>query len=138
MNWYKQSQDMPLFENKDIDQAAAPIQKVKTKEEFIKSEELIRKSVFSKINKTLGINLEDLIEVEHKFYPEDFIKRYNIKYGATFGLAHNLMQSAFFRPPNVDSKSKNIYFVGASTQPGGGLPVVIASSRIVADLINKV
>jgi phytoene dehydrogenase-like protein len=30
-----------------------------------------------------------------------------------------------------------IYYVGASTQPGGGLPVVIAGSRIVADIINK-
>jgi len=125
--------------DKDIFYILVPVPNLLlAKEEFIKSEELIRKSVFSKINKMLGINLEDLIEVEHRFYPEDFIKRYNIKYGATFGLAHNLMQSAFFRPPNVDSKSKNIYFVGASTQPGGGLPVVIASSRIVADLINKV
>jgi phytoene desaturase len=96
----------------------------------------IRDLVFAKINKTFGLRLQDLIEVEHKFYPEDFIKRYNIKFGATFGLAHNLMQSAFFRPANFDSKVKGLYFVGASTQPGGGLPVVIASSRIVSDLIN--
>ena len=73
--------------------------------------------------------------MEHKFYPSDFIKSYNIKYGATFGLSHNLMQSAFFRPKNYDSRIKNIYYVGASTQPGGGLPPVLAGSKIVADLI---
>jgi len=96
----------------------------------------IRDLVFAKMNKILGLKLQDLIEVEHRFYPEDFIKRYNIKFAATFGLAHNLMQSAFFRPANFDSKVKGLYFVGASTQPGGGLPVVIAGSRIVADLMT--
>jgi phytoene desaturase len=123
---------------KDIFYILVPVANLaKSKESILEKEAMVRKVVFAKINKALNINLEDLIEVEHRFYPDDFIKRYNIKYGATFGLAHNLMQSAFFRPANFDRKLKNIYFTGASTQPGGGLPVVIASSRIVADLINK-
>jgi len=46
------------------------------------------------------------------------------------------MQSAFFRPANLDSRFKDLYCVGASTQPGGGLPPVIAGSKIVADLIT--
>lgn len=125
-------------EGKDIFYILVPVANLsKAKEDFSEKEEALRSIIFDKINKTLGINLEDLIEVEHKFYPQDFIERYNIKNGATFGLAHNLMQSAFFRPPNFNFKDKNIYFTGASTQPGGGLPVVIASSRIVSDLINN-
>jgi len=84
-----------------------------------------------------GIDLPALTEVEHRFYPRDFITRYNIQYGATFGLSHTLMQSAFFRPPNADAAAKNLFYVGASTQPGGGLPPVIASSKIVADLIHS-
>jgi phytoene desaturase len=99
-------------------------------------EDELRSFVFEKINRICGIKLEELIEVEHRFYPQDFIDRYNIKYGATFGLAHTLFQSAFFRPSNKDPKIKGLYYVGASTQPGGGLPPVIASSRIVADLIT--
>ena len=98
-------------------------------------EHRLRDMVFDKINRQMDIDLQDLIEVEHHFYPQDFITRYNIKYGATFGLAHTLMQSAFFRPANRDGRHHNVYFVGASTQPGGGLPPVIASSRIVADQI---
>lgn len=125
-------------EGKDIFYILVPVANLsKAKEDFSEKEEALRSIIFDKINRTLGINLEDLIEVEHKFYPQDFIERYNIKNGATFGLAHNLMQSAFFRPPNFNLKDKNIYFTGASTQPGGGLPVVIASSRIVSDLINN-
>lgn len=105
--------------------------------DFAAQERRIRGLVFEKINKVTGSRIEDLIEVEHSFYPADFISYYNIKHGATFGLAHNLTQSAFFRPMNYDRAVKNLYFVGASTQPGGGLPVVIAGSRIVADLIHE-
>jgi len=124
-------------EGKDIVYILVPVPNLENcKENFTEHEERLRKVVFDKINRTLEIDLENLIEVEHKFYPQDFIDRYNIKYGAAFGLAHSLLQSAFFRPPNFDSKIKNLYFVGASTQPGGGLPPVIASSRIVADLIT--
>jgi phytoene desaturase len=123
---------------KDILYLLIPVANLENnREDLSKKEAVLRKTVFKRIEQEIGEGLEDLIEVEHRFYPEDFIGRYNIKYGATFGLAHNLMQSAFFRPKNFDSKIKNLYFLGASTQPGGGLPVVIAGSRIVADFIQK-
>ena len=100
-------------------------------------QEQIKKSVLKRIKEQTGDDLEPLIEVEHRFYPKDFLDRYNILHGATFGLAHTLTQSAFFRPANKDHKNPGIYYVGASTQPGGGLPPVIASSKIVADLIKN-
>ena len=124
-------------EGKEIFYILVPVANLeKNKEDISEYEERLRRIIFDKISEKLGSRIEDLIEVEHRFYPKDFIGRYNIKYGATFGLAHNLMQSAFFRPPNFDSRINNLYYVGASTQPGGGLPVVIAGSRIVADLIT--
>ncbi|MDD5129674.1 MAG: phytoene desaturase family protein [Candidatus Omnitrophica bacterium] len=123
---------------KDIVYLLIPVPNLKNNSGRLEEEDKLRlrKLVFAKINSVCGCNLEELIEVEHQFYPEDFTGRYNIKYGATFGLAHNLTQSAFFRPPNRDVRINNLYYVGASTQPGGGLPVVIASSRIVADMIK--
>lgn len=99
------------------------------------AEEDIRQAVFTRVYRETGIDLTALTEVEHRFYPQDFITRYNLPYGATFGLSHSLLQSAFFRPPNFDAGIRNLFFVGASTQPGGGLPPVIASSKIVSDLI---
>ena len=124
-------------EGKDIFYILIPVPNLKNQREDMSGHEArLRKIVFEKINRTAGITTEDLIEVEHRFLPQDFISRYNIRYGATFGLSHTLKQSAFFRPPNFDSQIKGLYFVGASTQPGGGLPVVIAGSRIVADLMS--
>ncbi|MFH1363384.1 MAG: phytoene desaturase family protein [Candidatus Omnitrophota bacterium] len=124
-------------EGKDILYLLIPVPNLKVFQgRFKPYEQRIREVVLAKLKAYCGLDLEELIEVEHKFYPEDFISRYNVQYGATFGLAHTLGQSAFFRPANQDSRMKNIYFVGASTQPGGGLPPVIASSRIVSDLIS--
>ncbi len=124
---------------KDILYLLIPLANLKAPRETLgqDQEQRLRKLVFEKINKACGCDLEELIEVEHRFYPEDFRERYNVKFGATFGLAHNLMQSAFFRPANFDARIKNLYYVGASTQPGGGLPVVIAGSRIVAEMIRQ-
>jgi phytoene desaturase len=123
---------------KDIFYILVPVPNLdNNREDFSTREESLKRKVFDAISSQMGERLEPLIEIEHRFYPQDFITRYNIKYGATFGLAHTLRQSAFFRPPNYDRKIKGVYFAGASTQPGGGLPVVIASSRVVADLIEK-
>jgi phytoene desaturase len=124
-------------EGKDIAYILIPVSNLKgVQEPFERFEKFLRKVVFEKLMAVTGQNIEEMIEVEHGFYPQDFIGHYNIKYGATFGLAHNLTQSAFFRPGNQDAQDKNIYYVGASTQPGGGLPVVIAGSKIVADMIT--
>ena len=123
---------------KDIFYILVPVANLKRPKEIVKeNQERIRRAVFNRINKVLGIDVEDLIEVEHRFLPEDFISRYRIKYGATFGLSHTLSQSAFFRPANIDTRLPGVYYCGASTQPGGGLPVVIAGSRIVADSIKQ-
>jgi phytoene desaturase len=96
----------------------------------------LRRFVFDKVKRVSGVELEDLIEVEHEFTPQDFIGRYNVHNAATFGLSHVLMQSAFFRPYNKDRRHKDLYFVGCSVQPGAGLPPVMASSKIVADMIT--
>ncbi len=123
---------------KEILYLLIPIPNLKNNRDSLEAHKLrLRKMIFDKINQVCGCNLEELIEVERHFNPEDFISRYNIKFGATFGLAHNLTQSAFFRPANQDAKIKNLFYVGASTQPGGGLPVVIASSRIAAEMIKR-
>jgi len=76
--------------------------------------------------------------IKHEFVidPEEWAERYNIKNGAVFGLSHGLLQLACFRPPTqtglpatpwwADSpKIDNLYFVGASTRPGNGVPLVM-------------
>ena len=57
--------------------------------------------------------------------------------GSGLGLAHGLNQIGGFRPSNKDEKFDNLYYVGASTVPGTGLPIVVISSRLVTERILK-
>jgi phytoene desaturase len=56
--------------------------------------------------------------------------------GSAFAFEPKLTQSAWFRPHNRSEEMPNLYFVGAGTPPGGGLPGVLSSSKIADDLIN--
>jgi phytoene desaturase len=124
-------------EGRDILYTLVPVPNLENSKDFKAYEQKVKKIVIDRLRELSGQDIESLIDVEHYFYPEDFLKRYNIKHGATFGLAHTFWQSGFFRPVNFDNKLKGLYYVGASTQPGGGLPPVIASSKIAADLVTK-
>jgi phytoene dehydrogenase-like protein len=53
--------------------------------------------------------------------------------GATHGLSHTLSQMAYFRPGNRHSHLDNVYFVGASTHPGTGVPTALISARLTAE-----
>ncbi len=56
--------------------------------------------------------------------------------GSAFSVEPILTQSAWFRPHNVSEDIPNLYFAGAGTHPGAGIPGVLSSGRIVADLIG--
>ena len=51
-------------------------------------------------------------------------------------LSQGFFQSAYFRPHNMDYDIRGLYFVGQGTYPGIGMPMVIISSRLVAERIN--
>jgi phytoene desaturase len=91
-----------------------------------------RQHVFRRLA-TLGItDLEAHIKFETTFTPLSWRKRYNLVKGATHGLCHNLMQLGYFRPANKHPQYQNLYFVGASTHPGTGMPTAMISGRHVA------
>ena len=81
----------------------------------------------------LGItDLEAHIKFETCFTPLSWRKRYNLVRGATHGLCHNVMQLGYFRPGNRHPRYHNLYFVGASTHPGTGMPTALISARLTA------
>jgi len=85
------------------------------------------------------IDLEDLREhivCEAILTPEDFQEKYGANAGSIYGLSSNARMAPFTRPSNV-SEIRNLYFVGGSTHPGGGVPLVILSGKIVADIIPQ-
>jgi phytoene desaturase len=76
--------------------------------------------------------LEARIVAEEVWTPEDIAQRYNAERGAIYGLASNQIFSAFLRPPIRPRTLHNLYFVGGSTHPGGGIPLVLLSGKAVA------
>jgi len=82
-------------------------------------------------------DLRKHIEVEELYTPETWREKFNVYYGATFNLGHNLMQMLCFRPRNKFECLDNCYLVGGGTHPGSGLPTIYESGRIAANLISK-
>lgn len=95
-----------------------------------------RKNIISKINKTLGTNIEQHIVQETIGSPLTIQQETMSAGGALYGASSNSAFSAFLRHPNSMSAIKNLYFVGGSVHPGGGIPLCIASSMIVCDEIG--
>ncbi len=94
-----------------------------------------RQQVFRRLA-ALGItDLEAHIKFETTFTPLSWRKRYNLMKGSTHGLCHNLTQLGYFRPHNRHPRYGNLYFVGASTHPGTGLPTAMVSGRLSAQRI---
>ena len=75
--------------------------------------------------------LEERIVGEQVMDPARYLNELNLAKGAAFGLSHNFMQVGYLRPHNRHARYRNLYFVGASTHPGTGLPIVLISARLV-------
>jgi phytoene desaturase (3,4-didehydrolycopene-forming) len=96
-----------------------------------------KKTVFKRLEK-LGItDLEAHIKHEVSYTPHDWQKLYNLARGATFGLKHNISQLGYLRPQNRHSRYKNLYFCGASTHPGTGVPIAFLGAGLVEERILK-
>ncbi len=94
-----------------------------------------RQDVFRRL-KSVGVeDLEAHIKFEMNFTPLSWRKRYNLVKGSTHGLCHNLTQLGPFRPDLRHPLYHNLYFTGASTRPGTGLPTAMISGRLAAQRI---
>lgn len=69
------------------------------------------------------------------FTPQDFKVELNAHFGSAFSLEPRLLQSAYFRVPNRDRNLRGLYFVGAGTHPGAGIPGVVNSAKATAGII---
>nr|MDA3880099.1 phytoene desaturase [Prolixibacteraceae bacterium] len=97
--------------------------------------EKARKIILSKINSMLKMDIEGHIENEEVTTPVDIENRTASVNGSLDGHSSNNAMAAFLRHPNFSRKYKNLYFVGGSIHPGGGIPLCLASAKIVDNLI---
>jgi len=79
--------------------------------------------------------LRENIVTQRLFTPEDFKTELNAHLGSAFSLEPTLRQSAYFRAHNRDRRIRGLYFVGAGTHPGAGVPGVINSAKASASVI---
>lgn len=79
--------------------------------------------------------LRDAIVTQRIFTPKDFETELNAFNGTAFSLEPRLTQSAYFRVHNRDRDVRGLYFVGAGTHPGAGIPGVVNSAKATAGLI---
>jgi phytoene desaturase len=80
--------------------------------------------------------LRERIVFEQTITPLDFQEKYHAWRGSIYGVSSNNRMAAFLRPPNRAPGLNNLYFVGGSVHPGGGIPLVLLSARLIARLIK--
>ncbi len=86
-----------------------------------------------------GVDLDpERIAVEEVFTPVEWRRRFGLFDGSAFGAAHTLFQVGPFRDRNYSSEVEGLFYVGASTTPGTGMPMVTLGGKLTADrIINR-
>jgi phytoene desaturase len=96
-----------------------------------------RDSIMQFLEENYLPDLQANIVAEHYIDPLHFQGTLNSYLGSAFSLQPTLTQSAWFRPHNRSEDFENLYFVGAGTHPGAGLPGVLSSAKIAENLICR-
>lgn len=116
-NWFVMV-NVPHNKNESIDYATA-----------------IRKNVIEKINTILKTDIEKYIITESTLSPVDIETQTSSYGGSLYGNSSNNQFAAFLRHANFSSSIKNLYLVGGSVHPGGGIPLCLFSAKIASQLI---
>lgn len=99
--------------------------------------EELAQNIIDDLSKRVNFEIDKNVIVKEVFSPIDWEEKFNLYKGSGLGLAHGISQVGAFRPKNKDEEFSNLYYVGASTTPGTGLPMVIISSKLVTERITK-
>jgi len=84
-----------------------------------------------------GLDVRDHIQVEQTLTPADLARLTGAWRGALYGASSNSALAAFRRPHNRSRHVPGLYFVGGTTHPGGGVPMVTLSGQVVANMIQQ-
>ncbi len=92
-----------------------------------------RATVLRRLRELNVTDLDDHLKFEVVYTPKTWEGLYNLAKGSAFGLSHNFWQVGYLRPRNRHRRYGNVYFVGGSTHPGTGLPMVLLSARLTVE-----
>jgi len=97
-----------------------------------------RETIISTIESRTGCaSLSNLIIHEELNTPISWESRFNLDKGSILGLSHSFFNVLAFRPKTKHPSISGVYFVGASTHPGTGVPIVLAGAKITSEQILK-
>jgi phytoene desaturase (3,4-didehydrolycopene-forming) len=94
-----------------------------------------REKVLTTIEGRTGAKMRHSIIHEEINTPGSWKEKFNLDKGAILGLSHSFFNVLSFRPNTKHAKYQDLYFVGASTHPGTGVPICLAGSKITAEQI---
>jgi phytoene desaturase len=113
-----------------------PVPDLRFKPNWDDREEIVN-SIIADFSKRVGMDVQQKIVSKTIYTPVEWRDQFNLHKGSALGLAHDMNQIGGFRPKNFDEKYKNVFYAGASTIPGTGLPMVIISSKLAVERIEK-
>ena len=93
-----------------------------------------RQNVIRKLSHVLNVDVAPLIETESVLDPRSIEFRTSSSQGALYGNSSNNRFAAFMRHANFSHEFNNLYFVGGSVHPGGGIPLCLLSAKIMSEL----
>jgi phytoene desaturase len=95
--------------------------------------------VLALMEREMGLKgLREKIEFKRIYTVSDFAADYNAFKGTALGLAHTIWQTAIFRPSNQSKKVKNLFYVGAGTNPGIGTQICLISAELVYKRVHGI
>jgi phytoene desaturase len=97
----------------------------------------VRAKVLARLAEVGMPDVERDLEVERIITPDDWAAQLNLERGSNFGLAQNMFQIGPFRPKVWDERIDNLFFCGASTQPGTGVPTVMISADLAVQAVRE-
>jgi phytoene desaturase len=113
-----------------------PVPDLRYKPNWDDSEELSQ-NIIKDLSERTNFDINSNLVSKTILSPLHWQSMFNLYRGSGLGLAHDLNQIGYFRPHNTDEKYKNLFYVGASTIPGTGLPMAVISSRLTTEQILK-
>jgi phytoene desaturase len=96
---------------------------------------ILESRILAEVQRRLIPDLAERIVTKFHYAPTDFRDDLAAHHGSGFSLEPILTQSAWFRVHNRDDAISNLYFVGAGTHPGAGIPGVVGSAKATAELM---
>jgi phytoene desaturase len=113
----------------------SPVPNLAADIDWTSQKERYRDAIYDRLERTCVPDLRRHLVTERLFTPDDFRTELWSHLGAAFSFEPTLLQSAYFRGHNRCPDVPNLYFVGAGTHPGAGIPGVLTSARVTDSLI---